>query len=230
LQGETSSRTVACNCYPGARVDSHVPNYEYSLETAWSDWNWRERFPDWEELRAYFRHVDRKLDLSRDISFDTRVDAAEFDAGTGGLTRMDIRGTSGRTLRETWAGGVMTQMGFAVPDFPNMLVLYGPQSPTAFCNGPTCAEAQGEWVVDCLIYLRERGLQRIEATEGAASAWTDRLAQIAAGTLFSRADSWYMGANIPGKHRQLLNYPGVQDYLALCRECADRGYEGFVLG
>jgi cyclohexanone monooxygenase len=68
------------NCYPGARVDSHVPNYEFSMEELWRDWNWTERFPAWDELRRYFRHVDQKLDLSRDIRFNSRVTAALFDA------------------------------------------------------------------------------------------------------------------------------------------------------
>ena len=68
------------NCYPGARVDSHVPNYEFSMEELWRDWNWTERFPAWDELRRYFRHVDQKLELSRDIRFNSRVTAARFDA------------------------------------------------------------------------------------------------------------------------------------------------------
>ncbi|MGH8722900.1 MAG: NAD(P)-binding protein, partial [Burkholderiales bacterium] len=66
------------NCYPGARVDSHVPNYEFSLEELWRDWNWTERFPAWDELRRYFRHIDQKLELSRDIRFNSRVAFARF--------------------------------------------------------------------------------------------------------------------------------------------------------
>ena len=162
-------------------------------------------------------------------ALDILVLATGFDAGTGGLTQIAIRGLSGRTLSDTWSDGVDTHLGIAVPDFPNMLMLYGPQSPTAFCNGPTCAEVQGEWVVDCLRYLRDHGLQRIEATGAAAEAWTRHIEALAQGTLLTRADSWYMGANIPGKHRQLLNYPGVQDYMARCRQCAGDGYAGFEL-
>jgi cyclohexanone monooxygenase len=486
------------NCYPGARVDSHVPNYEYSMEEVWRDWNWSERFPAWDELRRYFRHVDQKLNLSRDIRFDTRVSAARFeaetdhwqiecadghrirarflipctgfaakayvpdfpglgsfggpcvhtahwpqegldmtgrrvgvigtgasgvqviqeagkvashltvfqrtpilalpmqqqpldeaaqramkahypewfrrraesngglfdvvpdersalevsaqerqavfesawqkggfhfwvgtfrdilldqqanrlayefwrektrarvkdpataeklapanpphpfgtkrpsleqwyyevfnqgnvtlvdlreepiaeitptgvragsrhheldllvlatgfDASTGGLTQIDIRGLSGRALKDTWRTGVQTWLGLGIPDFPNLLMLYGPQSPTAFCNGPTCAELQGDWVVDCLSHLRENGLTRIAARPAAGAAWTQHLADLAAGTLLPLADSWYLGANIPGKPRQLLHYLGVQPYLAFCRESARNGYEGFEL-
>ncbi len=161
---------------------------------------------------------------------DVLVLATGFDAATGGLTRMNLRGTTGRTLAETWADGVATHLGVAVPAFPNLLMLYGPQSPCAFCNGPTCAELQGDWVVECLTYLRDAGLTRIEATLAAADAWTRHMDEVAARSLLSRADSWYMGANIPGKPRQLLHHPGVQEYLAYCRDSAARGYHGFTLG
>jgi len=486
------------NCYPGARVDSHVPNYEFSIEELWRDWNWTERFPAWDELRRYFRHVDQKLELSRDIRFNSRVTAARFDAdtdqwriecadghrirarffipctgfaakayvprlrglesfggprfhtahwpqdgldltgrrvgvigtgasgvqviqeagkiashltvfqrtpnlalpmrqqaldepsqraakahypeifrrraqsagglfdiatngrsaldvsaeerrevfesawqkgafhfwggsfsdimrnreanllayefwrektrarikdpviadklapaepphpfgakrpsleqcyyevfnqdnvtlvdvreepieeitptgvrtrlrhseldvlvlatgfdaGTGGLTQVDLRGLSGRTLKDTWSAGVQTHLGIGIPDFPNLLMLYGPQSPTSFCNGPTCAELQGDWVVDCLSYLRDNGFRRIEAEAAAGESWTQHMADLAAGTLLPQAESWYMGANIPGKPRQLLHYLGLQEYLALCRESAENGYAGFKL-
>lgn len=486
------------NCYPGARVDSHVPNYEFSFESLWQDWNWTERFPSWEELRRYFQHVDEKLDLSRDIEFNTHVETAAFDAdrnewcvrnangretrarflvpctgfaakahvpdfagldrfegpchhtghwpqtgldmtgkrvgvigtgasgvqviqeaakvathltvfqrtpmlalamqqrqldersqpiakedypehfrvrqqsnggladivadersalavsteerravfeaawqkggfhfwggtfsdiltneasnrlayefwrdktrarlndsaiadklapidpphpfgtkrpsleqwyyeafnqdnvtlvdvredpieeitatgvrtgeslhnldvlvlatgfdaGTGGLTQIDIRGTEGRSLADVWKAGVRTHLGLAVPGFPNMLILYGPQSPTAFWNGPTSAEVQGDWVVDCLGYLRDNNLVRIDATDVAAEAWARHMQDIADATLLPRAESWYMGANIPGKTRQLLFHVGTREYMAHCNNSAVNGYEGFAL-
>jgi cyclohexanone monooxygenase len=486
------------NCYPGARVDSHVPLYEYSMEELWRDWNWSERFPSWSELRSYFHYVDGKLDLSRDIRFNTRVTAAEFDldrnqwvihtddgpavrarflilcagfaakhyvpdfegledfegvchhtalwpqegldfggkrvgvigtgasgvqviqeasrqaahvtvfqrtpilalpmrqckldaedqrrmkaeypeifrrrretfggfefdadersalevseeerravyeehwarggfrfwlgsfsdvlmdeeanltayefwrdktrsriedpvlaeklapeipphpfgvkrpsleqfyyeafnqdnvslvdlrelpieritasgvetrngvheldilvlatgfdALTGGLTQIDIHGTQGATLKEKWAQGSRTHLGLASAGFPNLFFLYGPQSPSGFCNGPTCAELQGDWVVDCLEYMRQGGLERIEAMASAEKIWNDHAEEMADMTLFPKADSWYMGANIPGKPRQLLNYAGgLPLYLEKCDECASKGYEGFSL-
>jgi cyclohexanone monooxygenase len=165
----------------------------------------------------------------RHHELDVIVLATGFDAGTGGLTQIDIRGLSGRTLQDTWSAGVQTHLGIGIPDFPNMLVLYGPQSPTSFCNGPTCAELQGDWVVDCLTWLRQKGFTRIEADAAAGDAWTRHLADVAAGTLLPLADSWYMGANIPGKTRQLLNYAGLQTYLGFCRESAENGYSGFRL-
>jgi cyclohexanone monooxygenase len=486
------------NCYPGARVDSHVPNYEFSIPEVWEDWNWTERFPGWEELRRYFQHVDAKLDLSRDIRFNTWVNAARFDeqsdewvvttddgaetrtrflitcigfaakpyvpdfpgletfagpchhtahwpeagldlagkrvgiigtgasgvqvaqeaaavashltifqrtpmialpmqqrrldaetqdmlkaayparfrqravasstmfdivagergakevpdevrnaifeaawqkggfqfwfgtfsdilrdetsnrlaydfwrdktrarirdrwlkeklapmepvhpfgtkrpsleqnfydifnqpnvelvdvretpieritpkgvatassafpldvlvlatgfdTSTGCYTQIDLTGRDGARLDDVWASGMRTHLGYAIPHMPNLLMLYGPQSPTAFCNGPTCAEIQGDWVVACLHHMHSHGLSRIEATDEAADAWTAHLAAIAAETLFPRADSWYMGANIPGKHRQLLYYPSPQDYIERCEEAARAGYTGFQL-
>jgi cyclohexanone monooxygenase len=165
-----------------------------------------------------------------DHDIDLLVLATGFDANTGGLTAIDIRGADGRRLADRWSAGVETQLGVAVAGFPNMLFLYGPQSPTAFCNGPTCAELQGEWVVDCLEHLRDRGLTRIEATPAAGEAWTQHMAELAEGTLLPKAESWYMGANIPGKPRQLLHHLGVQEYLAHCRESAAEGYAGFELG
>jgi cyclohexanone monooxygenase len=124
---------------------------------------------------------------------------------------------------------VQTYLGLGIPDFPNLLMLYGPQSPTAFCNGPTCAELQGDWVADCLSYLRDNGLTRIDAKPAAGESWTQHMADLAARTLLPQADSWYMGANIPGKPRQLLHYLGVQEYLTFCRESAENGYSGFGL-
>ncbi|MFZ5683363.1 MAG: flavin-containing monooxygenase [Pseudomonadota bacterium] len=486
------------NCYPGARVDTHVPMYEFSCEDLWRDWTWTERFPSWQELRRYFRYVDQKLELSRDIAFNTRVEAAEFDEGrrrwvvrtkdggvvrprflvlctgfaakpyipplkgldrfagaqhhtacwpqdgldmtgkrvavigtgasgvqvvqeaagvaaeltvfqrtpilalamqqcaldeatqvemkrdyparfgrrresfggfdfhasgksalevspeerravyeaswaaggfsfwaatfydvmmnleanrtaydfwrekvqarirdpklaeqlaprepphpfgvkrpsleqtyydvfnqenvrlvdlketpilevtpkgvrtaaaeheldvlvlatgfdavTGGLTQIDIHGVGGRTLKEKWAAGVRTYLGMASAGFPNLLFLYGPQSPSGFCNGPTCAELQGDWVVDFLTHVRDAGVSRFEATAEAERIWKDHVEEIAAMTLFPLADSWYMGANIPGKPRELLIYPGgVPLYLEMCQASAAKGYEGFVL-
>lgn len=162
-------------------------------------------------------------------ALDLLVLATGFDASTGGLTQIEIVGTDGRTLKEHWADGVRTWLGLGVPSFPNMLMLYGPQSPTAFWNGPTSAEVQGEWVVNLLTWLREKGKTRIEATEEAAARWRDHLADIANMTLLPRADSWYMGANIPGKTRQLLHHPSASEYMKHCRASAGNDYEGFFI-
>jgi cyclohexanone monooxygenase len=161
---------------------------------------------------------------------DLLVLATGFDAVTGGLTSIDLRGSMGTTLAEHWSGGVRTHLGLASAGFPNLVYLYGPQSPSGFCNGPTCAETQGDWVVELLSHLAEHGVTRIEATADAEDAWSAQVHGIAELTLFPRADSWYMGANIPGKRREMLNWPaGLQRYLEACRGAAAAGYEGFVL-
>jgi cation diffusion facilitator CzcD-associated flavoprotein CzcO len=165
-----------------------------------------------------------------EIALDLLVLATGFDAVTGGLTQIDFQGVHGVSLEDYWAGGVRNHLGVASAGFPNLLMMYGPLSPSGFCNGPSCAELQGEWIVQCLAWLRERGLTRIEATPGAEAAWVEHAAQRAAGTFFPRANSWYMGANIPGKPRQLLNYAGGAPlYLQKCAECAEAGYAGFAL-
>ncbi|MFZ6003206.1 MAG: flavin-containing monooxygenase [Actinomycetota bacterium] len=161
---------------------------------------------------------------------DLLVLATGFDAVTGGLTSIDIQGTRGESLKEHWQQGVRTHLGLASNGFPNLLYLYGPQSPSGFCNGPTCAEVQGDWIVELLTHLRDQGLTRVEATAEAEDTWRELVHGIASMTLFPRADSWYMGANIPGKPREMLNWPGgLQLYLQSCREVAATGYSGFVL-
>jgi cyclohexanone monooxygenase len=166
---------------------------------------------------------------AREHELDCLVLATGFDANTGGLTAINLRGTGGATLREAWADGVDTHLGVAVAGFPNLFFLYGPQSPTAFCNGPVCAELQGEWLVELLLHARAEGTTSIESDPAKGPEWTAHLAEWAESTLFGRTDSWYMAANIPGKRRQLLNYPNSDAYLDRLRECAASGYEGFVL-
>lgn len=166
-----------------------------------------------------------------DYDLDILVLATGFDAVTGGLTQIDIRGVDGVTLKDKWAQGVRTHLGMASAGFPNLLFLYGPQSPSGFCNGPTCAELQGDWVVEFLKHMRDTGVSRFEATATAEQTWKDHVEAVGAMTLFPLADSWYMGANIPGKPRELLNYPGgVPLYLEMCQASAANGYEGFLLG
>ncbi|MHA6794328.1 flavin-containing monooxygenase [Pseudonocardia bannensis] len=160
---------------------------------------------------------------------DILVLATGFDAVTGGLTALDIRGTSGATLQDKWADGVEAHLGVATANFPNLLFVYGPQSPSGFCNGPSCAELQGDEIIDLLVHLREQGVTRIETTPAADTAWREHVAELVAPSLFVKADSWYMGANIPGKPREMLNYPGgLPTYLQKWQECKDAGYEGFV--
>jgi cyclohexanone monooxygenase len=166
----------------------------------------------------------------REHEFDVIVLATGFDAFTGGLTAIDIRGTGGESFAEAFRGGARTALGRATSGFPNLMYVYGPQSPSAFCNGPSCAELEGDWIIECLVHLRDNGLTRIEATAEAEQQWRDHIAELAAPSLFPLAKSWYLGANVPGKTQELLAYPGgLPKYLQKCRESAANGYAGFTL-
>jgi cation diffusion facilitator CzcD-associated flavoprotein CzcO len=166
-----------------------------------------------------------------EFEFDLLVIATGFDSVTGGLTRIDIRGTQGTSLKDKWRGGVQTYQGICTAGFPNLLFTYGPQAPTAFCNGPTSAEYQGECIVDCLSYLRNNQVTRFEARGEAENRWGDLCRALAAPTLFDQADSWYMGANIPGKHREMLMFTGgLPLYLEELRKSHSNGYQDYLLG
>jgi cyclohexanone monooxygenase len=163
--------------------------------------------------------------------FDVLVLATGFDAVSGGLTGIDIRGRHGGTLKEHWRDGLKTHLGVASAGFPNLLFLYGPQSPSGFCNGPSCAEGQGQWIVEFIKYLRGKNIDRVETTGVAERQWGQLVQELADMSLFPRAESWYMGANIPGKKREMLNFPGgLALYLQKCNESAAKEYEGFEFG
>ncbi len=163
-----------------------------------------------------------------EYEFDIIVLATGFDAVSGGLTQLDIRGTAGRTLGEKWRDGVRTHLGMASREFPNLYFIYGPQSPSGFCNGPTAAEAQGDELVKLLVKFRDAGITRVEAKADAEEAWRNHCKMVADMTLFPKADSWYMGANIPGKPRELLMYPsGLPAYLQACEDSIEKDFAGF---
>ena len=156
--------------------------------------------------------------------------ATGFDAVTGGLTNIDIRGSDGINLAAKWADGVRTYQGLANAGFPNLLASYGPQSPSGFWFGPSSAEIQGEHIAEFLMYMRDHGLSRLEPTREAEEAWRVECLELAKPTLFPQADSWYMGANIPGKKREIQMYPrGVPKYMEALRASAANGYEGYIL-
>jgi hypothetical protein len=124
---------------------------------------------------------------------------------------------------------VSAYLGYGVHGFPNLAYFYGPLSPSGFANGPTSAEVQGDWVAEFLIWLREHGISRFEPELAASAEWTAHAAELGAMTLFPEARSWYMGDNIPGKPRQLLNYPSLIGYASICDAVAAEGYRGFHL-
>ena len=163
-----------------------------------------------------------------EVECDLIVFATGFDAGRGGLIDMNITGGDGLSLSQAWEDGLRAYLGMAVSGFPNMLFAYGPLSPSGFSNGPTSAEIQGDWICDFLVWMRSKGLDLFDADPQAEASWTEMVAQVGAMTLFPEADSWYMGANIPGKKRQLINFPSVSGYAAFCGEVALDGYRGFT--
>jgi cation diffusion facilitator CzcD-associated flavoprotein CzcO len=161
---------------------------------------------------------------------DVIVFATGFDAMTGSLLKIDIRGCRGRSLREKWQAGPRTYLGLQVAGFPNLFTITGPGSPSVLVNMPVSIEQHVEWISECIAYLRERGLVRIEALEEAEDAWVDHVAEVADQTLFPKANSWYVGANIPGKKRVFMPFVGgMGPYRERCDEVASRGYEGFEL-
>jgi acetone monooxygenase len=167
-----------------------------------------------------------------EYELDVLIFATGFDAGTGALTRIDIRGRKGVSLKEDWAThGIHTTMGLQVHGYPNMFMTMAPFSPAAaFCNVPTCVQQQVDWVADCIRFVRDQGRSSIEPSAEAEAKWVQHHNEVARETLvFKTNDSWYTGANVPGKERQLLPYAGgVGPYRDKCNEVKARGYEGFV--
>ena len=161
---------------------------------------------------------------------DVIVFAIGFDAVTGALLAIDIRGRGGQSLRDTWRDGPRTYLGLGVAGFPNLLTITGPQSPSIVTVVIVSIEQHVEWIADCLAYLREHGVESIEATTEAQNEWIVHTAEEGDKTLFPKTNSWYVGANVPGKPR--LFYPyigGLIQYRAKCAAVAAGGYEGFVL-
>ena len=169
-------------------------------------------------------------DGGREYEVDAIVYATGFDAMTGALGRIDIRGRDGRSLKEKWAGGPRTCLGLMSAGFPNLFIVTGPGSPSVLVNMLVGIEQHVEWISHCLVHLREHGHSRIDATVEAEDRWVAHVNAAADRTLFPLADSWYVGANIPGKARVFMPYVAkIGAYRAECDEVAEKGYEGFEL-
>ncbi|MGE0578494.1 flavin-containing monooxygenase [Reyranella sp.] len=161
---------------------------------------------------------------------DAIVFATGFDAMTGALREIDIRTTGGATLADRWAGGPLTYLGLMVAGLPNMFIVTGPGSPGVKTQMIAAIEQHTDWIAGCLDHMRRHGLDRIEPTVEAEAAWVQHVNAVADGTLYPRANSWYLGANIPGKPRVFMPYVGGFDaYKRRCDAVAAGGYEGFRL-
>ena len=165
---------------------------------------------------------------ARDIELDALVFATGFDAITGALFAIDIRGRNDLPLREAWAEGPRAYLGLTVADFPNLFIVTGPGSPSVIGNMISACEQHVDWLADCIGHMRARDLQIIEPEPAAERAWMAHVAEMAERTLFPKANSWYLGANIAGKPRVFMPYVG-EGYRYKCDQIASRGYEGFRL-
>jgi cyclohexanone monooxygenase len=160
---------------------------------------------------------------------DAIVFATGFDAMTGALLAVDIRGAGGQTLREKWSAGPRTYLGVGTAGFPNLFIITGPGSPSVLANMVPAVEQHANWIADCLAYLREHRIGRIDARLAAEDAWVDHVNDVANLTVFPSCNSWYLGANVPGKPRVFMPYIGFPTYVTKCEEVAAKGYEGFEL-
>ena len=164
---------------------------------------------------------------------DALVYATGFDAMTGSLLRIDIRGREGRRLEKEWEAGPRTYLGLSICGFPNLFAITGPGSPSVLSNMFVSIEQHVDWIGDCIAYMDEHQLQSIEAKADAVDEWIAQVNKVAKGTMFTAPSckSWYLGANIPGKPRIFMPYiGGVGTYRKKCDEVAAKGYEGFLLG
>ncbi|QSZ29017.1 hypothetical protein DSL72_003527 [Monilinia vaccinii-corymbosi] len=139
-----------------------------------------------------------------EVEFDVLILATGFDAMTGSLAQLNIRGIDGNTIAQKWKDGTRTAMGIAMNNYPNMFFLYGPQAPTTFSNGPSCAQFQAEYVSETLKGLIEKNVTYFEARREAEEDWYRRVSEVWNASLFPLAKSWYQGANIPGKNIEPL--------------------------
>ena len=166
----------------------------------------------------------------REYTLDSLVFATGFDAMTGALLNIDIRGRGGLSLKEKWSEGPRTYLGLTVTGLPNFFAITGPGRPSVLSNMIVSIEQHVDWIADCIDRMRAQGQEAIEATPAAQEAWVAHVNEVGHATLYPRANSWYMGANIPGKPRIFMPYiGGVGVYRQICDGVAANGYEGFTL-
>ena len=169
------------------------------------------------------------LTSDQEREFDAIVFATGFDAMTGALTSMDIRGRGGRSLKEKWAEGPRAYLGLMAEGFPNLFMVTGPGSPSVLSNMIVSIEQHVDMISDIVAHAEATGAKAVEATSEAEDAWVAHVNEVAGATLYPKAASWYMGANIPGKPRVFMPYIGVDRYRAQCNEVLENGFRGFAI-
>jgi len=164
-----------------------------------------------------------------DYDLDVLIFATGFDAVTGSLTRMNVTGTDGAVLPERWASGPVTYLGMLVAGFPNLFMVHGPGSPGVLAQMIAGGEWQVDWLARLIEHMESRGHQSVDTTPEWEGRWNRDVREAADRTLYKFADSWYLGANIPGKPRVMMMYVGgFHQYTQLCEKQASAGYEGFT--
>ena len=166
---------------------------------------------------------------SGEYPIDALVLATGFDAMTGALLAIDIRGSGGLALREKWAGGPRTYLGLGMAGFPNLFTITGPGSPSVLSNMLPSIEQHVNWIADCIDYLQVRQMARIEPAVAAEDEWVAHVGEVIGQTLLTGCNSWYIGANVPGKKRVYMPYLGFPPYVEKCNDVAAKDYDGFVL-
>lgn len=171
-----------------------------------------------------------KTALENETKVDIIVCATGFDALTGAILNIEIKTDDNKSLQAKWKSGVSTYLGLTTANFPNVFFLYGPQAPTPFANGPSLIEIQGDWIVRLLVYMRDNNKNKIVATEEAERDWKKMITELWNMTVCPEAESWYQGANIPGKIKETLAYAGgIPKYVTILEDSAKDDYSGFVL-
>jgi cyclohexanone monooxygenase len=161
------------------------------------------------------------------------VYATGFDAMTGALLKANIRGRDGLALTDKWADGPVAYLGLQIHGFPNLFTVTGPGSPSVLCNMIIAIEQHVDWIGDCIAHLRREGIERIEPKPESEQAWIAHVNEVAEGTMYTApsCNSWYLGANIPGKPRIFMPYVGgYPRYRRTCEAEAADGYPGFATG
>lgn len=165
-----------------------------------------------------------------EVEVDIIIAAIGYDALTGAMLSMDIRGRDGRTLNDKWAGGGRSHLGLMIEGFPNMFVIAGPNGPSALANFVLLNEQNIDWVSDCIAHMDAQGFTSIEANLDAEEAWMQKVTTLGSLSLYPTANTWYTGANVPGKARTFPVYiGGLGRYREICSDAAASGYSGFTL-
>ncbi len=166
----------------------------------------------------------------KEYEFDIIVFATGFDAMTGSLLKIDITGRDGMPLKEKWAAGPRTYLGLQTYGFPNLFTISGPGSPSVLTNMIVSIEQHVNWITRCILHMRMNEMNYIEPVLSAEDAWVKHTNEVSEMTLYPSCNSWYLGANVPGKPRVFMPYvAGLPAYTEKCEEVVERGYEGFVM-